>query len=109
MDMNNLYIALAIIAAVGAYMLFSTWRVLKTDAAKVDTVYEDLVNENETLQKKAVALEQKVNDDKLVINDLLTQQRSYDTMDRYIKHLETTVQNLTKTTDDVKQEEPKDE
>lgn len=95
MDMNNLYIALAVIAAVGAYMLFSTWRVLKTDAAKVDTVYDELVSENEVLQKKAVALEQKVNDDKLVIEDLLNQKRSYETMDRYITHLENTIKTLT--------------
>ena len=92
MDVNNLYIAIALIAAFGFYIIY-TYSNSKTKV--VDTVYEDLVSENEALQKKAVALEQKVNDDKLVIEDLLTQKRSYETMDRYITHLENTIKTLT--------------
>lgn len=104
MNIESFVIPLVIIIIAG--ILMYAWTRYKDDN---NTVYENLASENEQLTKKAVALEQKVAADKDIINDLLTQQRSYDTMDRYIKHLETTVQNLTKTTDDVKQEEPKDE
>lgn len=104
MNIESFVIPLVIIIIAGIIMY--AWTRYKDDN---NTVYENLASENEQLTKKAVALEQKVAADKDIINDLLTQQRSYDTMDRYIKHLETTVQNLTKTTDDVKQEEPKDE
>lgn len=104
MNIESFVIPLVIIIIAG--ILMYAWTRYKDDN---NTVYENLASENEQLTKKAVALEQKVAADKDIINDLLTQQKSYDTMDRYIKHLETTVQNLTKTTDDVKQEEPKDE
>ena len=92
MDMNNLYIAIALIAAFGFYIIY-TYSNSKTKV--VDTVYEDLVSENDQLKKKAVALEQKVEEDALVIEDLLTQKRSYETMDRYITHLENTIKTLT--------------
>ena len=92
MDVNNLYIAIALIVAFGFYIIY-TYSNSKTKV--VDTVYEDLVSENDQLKKKAVALEQKVEKDALVIEDLLTQKRSYETMDRYITHLENTIKTLT--------------
>ena len=91
MDVNNLYISLALIAAFGFYIIYT----YSTKSKNTDTVYEDLVNENEVLKKKAVALEQKVEEDAHVIEDLLLQQRNYETMDRYITHLENTIKSLT--------------
>jgi len=103
MELNNLYVAAALIVIIGFFIIYryGSYKEFmnKRDDVPVDNESDLLVTENAALEKKVDALESTIREKDVLIGEILNQKRSYETMDRYIEQLENTIQNLQQSED----------